>query len=106
MITGAAGFIGFHLVNKLIARDDEVVHELQDFSTQVDIYDPWVDAAEVEHECGVNILLNENLSKFPDHGAIILPISYGQFADLSLRQNTSQIILEVKGILNDADARL
>ena len=72
----------------------------------MDIYDPWVDAAEVEHEYGVKILLNENSSNFADYGAIILPVSHDQFADLSLRQNTSQIILDVKGILNDADARL
>jgi len=76
--------MGFHLVNKLIARGDEVVHELQDFLTQLDIYDPWVDAAEVEHEYGVKILPNENLSKFPNYGALILLVSYDQFADLSL----------------------
>ena len=60
----------------------------------------------VEHEYGVKILLTENLPNFTDYGAIILAVSHDQFTDLSLRQNTSQIIFDVKGILKDADTRL
>ncbi|MDA3878356.1 MAG: nucleotide sugar dehydrogenase [Halothiobacillus sp.] len=84
----------------------DVVHELQDFATQVDIYDPWADAAEVEHEYGVKTLPKDNLPNFADYGAIILAVSHDQFTDLPLRQNTSQVIFDVKGILKDADARL
>ncbi|MBD3768254.1 MAG: Vi polysaccharide biosynthesis UDP-N-acetylglucosamine C-6 dehydrogenase TviB, partial [Gammaproteobacteria bacterium] len=41
-----------------------------------------------------------------DYGAIVLAVSHDQFADLTLRQNASQVIFDVKGILADADARL
>ncbi|MDF1583977.1 MAG: nucleotide sugar dehydrogenase [Methyloprofundus sp.] len=84
----------------------DVVHELKDFGAQVEIYDPWADAEEVEHEYGVAILPKDTLPNFADYGAIVLAVSHDQFADLDLRQNDSQVIFDVKGILKDADARL
>lgn len=84
----------------------DVIHELQDFGTKVDIYDPWADAAEVEHEYGVTTLPRDNLPNFANYGAIILAVSHDQFTNLTLRKNTSQVIFDVKGTLKDADARL
>lgn len=84
----------------------DVINELKDFGTQVDIYDPWADAAEVEHEYGVLTLPKDTLPNMADYGAIVLAVSHDQFADLTLRQNASQVIFDVKGILADADARL
>ncbi|NCP72646.1 MAG: Vi polysaccharide biosynthesis protein VipA/TviB [Shewanella sp. CG18_big_fil_WC_8_21_14_2_50_42_11] len=84
----------------------DVINELKDFGTQVEIYDPWADAAEVEHEYGVSTLAKDSLPNFADYGAIVLAVSHDQFADLTLRQNDSQVIFDVKGILKDADARL
>lgn len=84
----------------------DVINELKDFGTQVDIYDPWADAAEVEHEYGVSTLSKDSLPNFAEYGAIVLAVSHDQFADLNLRQYDSQVIFDVKGILKDADARL
>ncbi|MFT6349728.1 MAG: UDP-N-acetyl-D-galactosamine dehydrogenase [Psychromonas sp.] len=84
----------------------DVIHELQDFATKVDIYDPWAVAAEVEHEYGVTTLPKDNLPNFANYGAIILAVSHDQFANLTLRQNISQVIFDVKGTLKNADARL
>ena len=84
----------------------DVINELRDFGTQVDIYDPWADAAEVENVYGVSTLSKSSLPNFADYGAIVLAVSHNQFADLTLRQNASQVIFDVKGISKDADARL
>jgi len=84
----------------------DVIHELEDFATKVDVYDPWADAAEVEHEYGVTTLPRDKLPNFANYGAIILAVSHDQFANLTLRQNISQVIFDVKGTLKDADARL
>lgn len=84
----------------------DVIHELKDFGTQVDVYDPWADAEEVMHEYGISTLPKAALPNFADYGAMILAVSHDQFADLTLRQNASQVIFDVKGILKDADARL
>lgn len=84
----------------------DVINELKDFGTEVEIYDPWADAAEVEHEYGVTTLSKDALPNMADYGAIVLAVSHDLFVDLTLRQNASQVIFDVKGILADADARL
>jgi UDP-N-acetyl-D-galactosamine dehydrogenase len=84
----------------------DVIAELKDFGTQVDIFDPWADAAEVEHEYGVSTLPRDSEPNFAEYGAIILAVAHDQFKDVTLRQNDQQVIYDVKGILADADARL
>ena len=84
----------------------DVINEMQEFGTQVDIYDPWADTEEVKHEYGCDLLSKDSLPNLADYGAIILAVSHDQFKDLSLRQNATQVIYDVKGILKDADARL
>jgi UDP-N-acetyl-D-galactosamine dehydrogenase len=32
----------------------DIVNELKEYHTQIDVYDPWVDAAEAEHEYGIS----------------------------------------------------
>ena len=45
LVTGTAGFIGFHLVNKLITRGDEVVG----LDSINDYYDPGVKYGRLDH---------------------------------------------------------
>lgn len=84
----------------------DVINELKDFGTQVEIYDPWADAAEVEHEYSIALLSKDSLPNFADYGAIILAVSHDQFSDLTLGQNESQVVFDVKGVMKDADSRL
>lgn len=84
----------------------DIVHEMEEFGTQVDIYDPWANTLEVEREYSVTTLSKESLPNFADYGAIILTVSHDVFKNLSLRQNSTQVIYDVKGILVDKDATL
>ena len=84
----------------------DVITEMQEFGTQVDVYDPWADAEEVKHEYGCDLLSKDDLPNFVEYGAIILAVSHDKFAGLQLRQSEQQVIYDVKGILEDADARL
>jgi UDP-N-acetyl-D-glucosamine/UDP-N-acetyl-D-galactosamine dehydrogenase len=34
----------------------DIYNELKSFDMDVDVYDPWADAAEVEHEYGIHIV--------------------------------------------------
>lgn len=84
----------------------DVIHELQEFGTKVDIYDPWAEAVEVQHEYGVDLLPKDALPNFADYGAIVMAVSHDAFKGLAMRQSDTQVIYDVKGIAEDADARL
>lgn len=84
----------------------DVIHELQEFGTNVEIYDPWAEAAEVRHEYGVELLPKKHLPNFANYGAIVMSVSHDAFKGLAMRQFDTQVIYDVKGIAMDADARL
>ncbi|ETF03870.1 Vi polysaccharide biosynthesis protein vipA/tviB [Advenella kashmirensis W13003] len=57
----------------------DILKELGEYSMDVDVYDPWVDPAEAEHEYGITPV------KSPEKGAydaIILAVSHHQFVTL------------------------
>ena len=59
----------------------DVVDELELSNIIVDVYDPWVDRAEVEHEYNVN-LVNEPETGVYD--AIVLAVAHQRFRDLGV----------------------
>lgn len=88
------------------------IHEaLREYSMQVDVYEPWADAAELSSEYGIDCL-----SSLPEHGAydaIIVSVGHKQFIELGADGIKSygkeqSILYDVKGIfpLGSADGRL
>lgn len=84
----------------------DVVNELQDFGTKVDICDPWADANEVYQEYGLTLLSKDTVPDFSLYGAVVFAVAHDLFKDYNVRHNIDQIIYDVKGVLVDADARL
>jgi UDP-N-acetyl-D-galactosamine dehydrogenase len=84
----------------------DVIHELKDFGTQVDVYDPWAERHEVKIEYGIDLLSKEYLPIFDEYQAIILAVSHAQFKNLNLKKNDKQVIYDVKGFLVESDANL
>jgi UDP-N-acetyl-D-glucosamine/UDP-N-acetyl-D-galactosamine dehydrogenase len=84
----------------------DVIHELKDFGTQIDIYDPWADGHEVKNEYGVDLLPKEKLQNFENYHAIVLAVSHAQFKYLDLKKNDKQVIYDVQGFLVESDAKL
>ncbi|MBI1305672.1 MAG: nucleotide sugar dehydrogenase [Bacteroidetes bacterium] len=85
----------------------DIVDELKDFELNVDVYDPWADPGEVEHEYGLT------LKDAPDtnaYEAIILAVAHNEFLGLDLNQFKSgdTVVYDVKGILpkDQIDKRL
>ena len=85
-----------------------IYRELSEFGLNVDIYDPWADAAEVEHEYGVNILSKINKNK--QYQAIIVCVAHDEFKDFDFAKykNENAVIFDVKAFVdrNLVDARL
>ena len=94
----------------------DVISALEDYGTQVTIYDPWANPAQVKHEYGLDCH-NEIGSKSADqhinpsthqYDAIILGVAHKEFLDLDLTplKKEKSIVYDVKGILDHSDSKL
>lgn len=84
----------------------EVINELKDFGTQVEIYDPWADAEEVNKQYGLRLLSKESLPNFDEYQAIVFTVSHDQFKKINLNKKDQQVIYDVKGFIDESDASL
>ncbi|MBF9253827.1 nucleotide sugar dehydrogenase [Pontibacter sp. 172403-2] len=86
----------------------DIYHELEQFGLQVDIYDPWADAAEVAHEYNMHILnkLDENVV----YDAIVVAVAHNEFLsfDYQKYKRNNAVIFDTKACLDRSlvDARL
>jgi UDP-N-acetyl-D-galactosamine dehydrogenase len=84
----------------------DVIAQLEEFGTEVTIYDPWANPEEVKHE--YNIDTTQELPEGP-FDAIVLTVAHKEFLDLDLKRfkNGNTPVYDVKGILGTkADAKL
>ncbi len=89
----------------------DIVKALRAYNTQVDVYDPWVDVVEAQHEYGLACL-----TEAPVHGqyaAIVLAVGHGQFLTMGEQGikafgQAGAVVYDVKSILpmGAADGRL
>jgi UDP-N-acetyl-D-galactosamine dehydrogenase len=79
------------------SRVIDVIRELQSFGTNIDVYDPEADAAEVKHE--YNLELTERLQK--RYHAIVLAVGHKIFnaLDWDAIKVDNAVVYDVKGIL-------
>lgn len=86
------------------------MHELQEYHIQADVYDPWVDAAEAEHE--YNITPVQQLEQ-GQYDAVILAVAHDQFkamgaAEIRALGKAEHILYDLKYVLDqtESDIRL
>jgi UDP-N-acetyl-D-galactosamine dehydrogenase len=86
----------------------DIYHELRQFGLEVDIYDPWAQPEEVEHEYGLKIL-----QKLDDHviyDAIVVAVAHNEFLKLDFQKvkRNNGVIFDAKACLDRSlvDARL
>jgi UDP-N-acetyl-D-galactosamine dehydrogenase len=89
----------------------DIVKALQGYNTQVDVYDPWIDLAEAEHEYGLNCLAQAPAGG--QYSAIVLAVGHKQFIELGEQGlkawgQPGAVLFDVKSILplGAADGRL
>ena len=89
----------------------DIVKALKAYSTQVDVYDPWIDVAEAEHEYGLRCLSQAPVSG--QYAAIVLAVGHHQFISLGEQGlkawgQPGAVLYDVKSILpfGAADGRL
>ncbi|HLR16399.1 MAG TPA: Vi polysaccharide biosynthesis UDP-N-acetylglucosamine C-6 dehydrogenase TviB [Alcanivoracaceae bacterium] len=57
----------------------DIVHELESYGVQVDVYDPWVDKAEAEQEYGIKPI---NEPQQGEYDAMVVAVAHEQFKQL------------------------
>jgi UDP-N-acetyl-D-glucosamine/UDP-N-acetyl-D-galactosamine dehydrogenase len=89
----------------------DIVKALRTFNTQVDVYDPWIDPKEAEHEYGLQCLAQAPAPG--QYAAIVLAVGHHQFlslgeAGIKAWGQTGAVVYDVKSILplGAADGRL
>nr|WP_137676978.1 nucleotide sugar dehydrogenase [Parerythrobacter lutipelagi] len=88
-----------------------VIDRLQEFNAEVDVWDPWIDAAEAEREFGIR-----PLAEAPAEGtydAVILAVGHHQFAEMGAKQvrtlhKDTGVFFDAKGLFgrDESDGRL
>jgi len=86
----------------------DILAELKEYGVEADVFDPWVDAAEAQHEYGLQLI------KQPQQGtydAVILAVGHNEFrrlgaAGIKALTNASGIVYDLKYVLSAADSDL
>jgi UDP-N-acetyl-D-glucosamine/UDP-N-acetyl-D-galactosamine dehydrogenase len=89
----------------------DIVRTLEGYNTKVDVYDPWINVADAEHEYGLKCL--EEVPRTGQYAAVILAVGHRQFKELGEAGvkafgQPGAVIYDVKSVLplGAADGRL
>lgn len=86
----------------------DIVKELQEYHVNVDVYDPWVDAAEAEHEYGIRPV---QAPAQGEYDAVILAVAHEQFKDMGVETiralgKEDHVLYDLKYVLSQAESDL
>lgn len=77
----------------------DIYSTLSEYTSNITIYDPWADSAEVKKEYNIDIINEPATSEKYD--AVILGVAHKEFMSLDIRAklNSNGVVYDVKGIL-------
>ena len=88
----------------------DIVHELQEYNIEVDVYDPWVDKVEAEREYSVTPISKPAVNTYD---GIILAVAHNEFVEMSIEQvralgKNEHVLYDLKYVFTkeDTDIRL
>ena len=91
-------------------RVTDVINAFKSFNANVDVYDPWVDAKEAQHEYGLDPI---KTPKAGHYDAIILAVSHKEFVNMGVQAiralgKPNAVLFDVKYVLpaEQVDGRL
>lgn len=64
----------------------DIVHELKEYNIDVDVYDPWVDAEEAQHEYGISPINDIANLESNSYDGVILAVAHKQFVEMGVNQ--------------------
>jgi UDP-N-acetyl-D-galactosamine dehydrogenase len=88
----------------------DVVKELANYGAQVDVYDPWVDAKEAEHEYGITPIKKPAKGEYD---AVVVAVAHNQFRKLGIKRvrefaKRKHVLFDIKYVFgtDEVDGRL
>lgn len=86
----------------------DIVHELKEYHMDVDVYDPWVDASEAEHEYAITPVQSV---KADTYDAVILAVAHNQFKEMGVTEiralgKTNHVLYDLKYVLETTESDL
>lgn len=86
----------------------DIVNELQEYNIQADIYDPWVDTQEAQHEYGITPIASLEQGQYD---AVILAVAHEQFKamgapDIRALAKPEHILYDLKYVLDQSESDL
>jgi len=90
------------------SRAIDVINELKDFGTDVNVFDPWADPKDVEHEYGLKLLNKDEMYSTP-YDAIILAVAHDKFSTIDinkLHNGKNTVVYDIKSKLEKSDGKL
>lgn len=82
------------------SRVIDIIQELKEFEVQVDVFDPWAEASEVQHEYGVNLISESDLD-LKSYDGLVLAVAHEKFRKMIVAENidSSTVVYDVKSFL-------
>ncbi|MDC4281558.1 Vi polysaccharide biosynthesis UDP-N-acetylglucosamine C-6 dehydrogenase TviB [Acinetobacter baumannii] len=88
----------------------DIVKELQEYHMGVDVYDPWIDSEETQHEYGITPVKQPTAGQYD---AVILAVAHNEFKEMGIEAirslgKTSHVLYDLKYVLaqSESDIRL
>ena len=84
----------------------DIVNELAEYNIAADVYDPWVDASEAQHEYGITPVANLEQDQYD---AVILAVAHEQFKDMGVETiralgKEDHVLYDLKYVLSQAES--
>ena len=84
----------------------DIVHELKEYHMDVDVYDPWVEASEAEHEYAITPVQSV---KTDTYDAVILAVAHNQFKEMGVTEiralgKANHVLYDLKYVLETAES--
>ena len=86
----------------------DIVKELADYNVQADVFDPWADAAEAQHEYGIALVQQPATGAYD---AIIIAVAHHQFKVMDLAEiralgKPEHVLYDLKYLLTESESDL
>ncbi|WP_269915212.1 Vi polysaccharide biosynthesis UDP-N-acetylglucosamine C-6 dehydrogenase TviB [Acinetobacter sp. HY1485] len=88
----------------------DIVNELKEYHIDVDVYDPWVEPSEVQHEYGIDVISSPKKNYYD---AVVMAVAHQQFkilnrADIANMAKENFVLYDLKYVMDkqDVDIRL